>query len=156
MLTVLDEFTRQALAVVVHTNMGADDVLEAPYPLPLRYSKAVRLSITSNIRFFPTCYGPEFAAKGLQGWIRHVGIKPIRNYLGSPWENGYNERFNGTLRREVLNAEWFTTTEQAQIVINHWLRQYNYTRPHQALNMRPPVPETLMKIPLICGPDTGS
>ena len=68
-----------------------------------------------------------------------------RIYPGSPWENGYNERFNGTLRREVLNAEWFNTTKQAQIVIDQWLRQYNHIRPHQALNMRPPVPETLVR-----------
>ena len=74
-----------------------------------------------------------------------VGIKPIRINPGSPWENGYNERFNGTLRHEVLNAEWFTTTKQAQIVINHSLRQYNHTRPHQALYFRPPVPETLFR-----------
>ena len=104
MLTVLDEYTRQALAVAVRTRMGAEDVLEALYP----------------------------------------PLLPIRIYPGSPWENGYNERFNGTLRHEVLNAEWFTTTKQAQIVINQWLRQYNHTRPHQALNMRPPVPETLI------------
>ncbi|MEM9438121.1 MAG: transposase [Pseudomonadota bacterium] len=98
-----------------------------------------------------------------------VGIKPIRIYPGSPlsghrhampcrgsaWENGYNERFNGTLRREVLNAEWFTTTEQAQIVINHWLGQYNHTRPHRALNMRPPVPETQLEKAQISGPCTG-
>ncbi|WP_157966483.1 integrase core domain-containing protein, partial [Oceanibium sediminis] len=67
----------------------------------------------------------------------------------------YNERFNGTLRREVLNAEWFATTQQAQIVINHWLKQYSHTRPHQALNMRPPVPETLLEKAQISGPDTG-
>ncbi|MEW7009850.1 integrase core domain-containing protein [Lentilitoribacter sp. EG35] len=54
------------------------------------------------------------------------------------------QRFNGTLRYEVLNAEWFTTTEQAKIVINKWVKQYNTIRPHQALNMRPPVPETLL------------
>ena len=81
-----------------------------------------------------------------------VCVEPIRIYPGSPWENGYNERFNGTLRREVLNAEWFATTRQAQIVINCWLKQYNHTRPHQALNMRPPVPETLRRHgPLIRG-----
>ena len=89
MLTVIDEYTRQALAVAVRTRMGADDVLEALYPL--------------------------------------------------------------LLRREVLNAEWFTTTKQAQVVINQWLRQYNHIRPHQALNMRPPVPETLIKN----GPELG-
>ena len=70
-------------------------------------------------------------------------ISPIQIYPGSPWENGYNERFNGTLRHEVLNAEWFATIEQAQIMINQWLRQYNHIRPHQALGMRPPVPETI-------------
>jgi transposase InsO family protein len=68
-----------------------------------------------------------------------------------PWENGYNERFNGTLRKEVLNAEWFHTTKQAQVVINAWLRQYNQIRPHHALNMRPPVPETLLEKPKING-----
>ena len=81
----------------------------------------------------------------MQDWLARVGIKPIGIYPGSPWENGYNERFNGTLRREVLNAEWFTATKQAQVVINRWLRQYNHIRPHQALNMLPPVPETLIR-----------
>jgi hypothetical protein len=57
--------------------------------------------------------------------------------------NHLYERFNGTLRREVLNAEWFTSIRQAQIVIETWLKQYNHIRPHQALNMRPPMPETL-------------
>lgn len=90
----------------------------------------------------------------MQSWLRRVGIKPIRICPGSPWENGYNERFNETLRREVLNAERFTTTEQARI-INHWLKQYNHTRPHQALNMRPPVPETMFEKPLISGPGKG-
>jgi transposase InsO family protein len=58
-------------------------------------------------------------------------------------QSGYNERFNGTLRREVFNAEWFSTIKQAQIVINIWLKKYNTVRPRQALNMRPPVPEAL-------------
>jgi hypothetical protein len=60
-------------------------------------------------------------------------------------EKGYNERFNGTLRSEVLNTEWFSTTDQAQIVINQWLRQYNHVRPHQALCMRSPVPEAIYR-----------
>ena len=92
------------------------------------------------------CYGPEFVAEGFQTWLRKVGVKPIRIYPGSPWENGYNERFNGTLRREVLNAEWFATIDQAKTVIGRWLRQYNTVRPHQALGMRPPVPETLSEV----------
>ncbi len=137
MLTVLDEYTRQALCVAVNTKMGSTEVLEALYPLLLRHGKP---------EYIRSDNGPEFVAASLQEWLMKVGIKPIQIYPGSPWENGYNERFNGTLRHEVLNAEWFATTKQAQIVINQWLRQYNYIRPHQALNMRPPVPETVQKI----------
>jgi transposase InsO family protein len=53
----------------------------------------------------------QHVAEAMQDWLVRVGIKPIRIYLGSPWENGYNERFNGTLRYEVLNAEWFNTNK---------------------------------------------
>ena len=89
--------------------------------------------------------GPEFTVEVFQKCLTKLGIKPIRIYPGSPWENGYNERFNGTLRREILDAEWFVTTTQAQTAINVWLKQYNHIRPHQALNMKLPVPETLLK-----------
>ena len=97
----------------------------------------------------------EFASATFQDWLRQIGVAPIRIYPGSPWENGYNERFNGTLRREVLNADWFASTRQAQIVINQWLRQYNHVRPHHALNMRAPVPETILEKHKISGPNTG-
>lgn len=140
------KFTRQALAVKVRTKMGSEDVLEVLYPL---------LLLHGTPEYIRSDNGPEFAAKAMQAWLRRVGIKPIRIYPGSPWENGYNERLNGTLRREVLNAEWFTTTEQAQIIINQWLKQYNLTRPHQALKMRPPVPETKLEKHRISGPDQG-
>ena len=76
-----------------------------------------------NPASFRRCYGPEFIAMHLQDWLKRVGIKPMQIYPGSPWENGYNERFNGILRREVLNAEWFHSTKQAQVAINAWLRQ---------------------------------
>jgi len=136
MLTVLDEYTRHALAVAVRTRMGSEEVLEILYGLFLRHGKP---------QFVRSDNGPEFASLATRSWLEKVGVNPIRIYPGSPWENGYNERFNGTLRRELLNAEWFTTTKQAQIVSDCWLRQYNHTRPHQALNMRPPVPETLLR-----------
>ena len=146
MLTVLDEFTRQALCVAVNFTMGSAEVLEALYPLFLKHGKPEYLRSDN---------GPEFIAASLQEWLARVGIKPIQIAPGSPWENGYNERFNGTLRKEVLDAEWFSTTRQAQIVINHWLRQYNHVRPHQALNQRPPVPETLVEKSQISGPNFG-
>lgn len=98
MLTVLDEYTREALCVAVAAKMGAADVLEVLYPLLLKRGKP---------DYIRSDNGPEFSAAPFQNWLRRVGIEPIRIYPGSPWENGYNERFNGTLRREVLNAEWF-------------------------------------------------
>jgi len=90
--------------------------------------------------------GSEFAAEAMQERVRSVGIEPIRSYPGAPWGNGYNERFDGTLRRKALNAERFTATEQARIVIARWPEQYNRIRPRQALNMPPTVPETLFQI----------
>ena len=77
--------------------------------------------------------------------LEKVGIQPMQIYPGSPWRNGYNERFNGTLRREVLNAEWSHSTKQAQIAINVRLKQYKRIRSHHALIIRPPVPETLLE-----------
>ena len=114
MLTVLDEHTRQALAVEVRARMGSADVLDVLYGLFLRHGKP---------EFVRSDNGPEFAAVTTQEWLKRVGVKPIRIYPGSPWENGYNERFNGTLRREVLNAEWFATTKEAQIVIDCWIKE---------------------------------
>jgi transposase InsO family protein len=134
LLTVIDEYTREALTVTVKPKMGSADVLEALYPLILKRGKPA---------FIRSDNGKEFTAAALQGWLKKVGVKPIQTYPGSPWENGFNERFNGTLRREVLNADWFSTIEQAKTVIGKWLRQYNYVRPHQALGMRLPVPETI-------------
>lgn len=146
MLTVLDEYTREALCVSVARRMRSEDVLDALYPLLLERG------LPEHIR---SDNGPEFASAAFQDGLKRVGIEPLRIAPGSPWENGYNERFNGTLRREVLNAEWFTSTRQAQTVINTWLRQYNRIRPHHALNMRPPVPETLLERTKMSGPIAG-
>ena len=105
MLTVLDELTRQALAVTIRTRMGADDILEALYPLLLKHStpEYIRseLPIDGAIGSSPMGDGPECASEALQDWLRRVGIKPIRISPGSPWENGYNERFNGTYAGKV-------------------------------------------------------
>ena len=136
MLTVLDEYTREALCVALRPKITERDVLDALHPLLMKHGK-------------PECIrsdnGSEFIAAHFQNWLKRVGIQPLLIYPGSPWENGYNERFNGTLRREVINTEWFHTTKQAQVVINAWLRHNNQIRPHHTLGMRPPVPETLLE-----------
>ncbi|WP_366942516.1 integrase core domain-containing protein [uncultured Tateyamaria sp.] len=121
----------------------------APATRPITYGATVwwypLLLQRGTLKYIRSDNGSEFTATALQDWLRKVGIKPIQIYPGSPRENSHNERVNGTLRREVLNAEYLHTTKQAQIVITTWLRQYNRLRPHQAPNMRPPIPETLIK-----------
>jgi IS30 family transposase len=83
-------------------------------------------------------------------------ITPIPTFSARrQWENGYNERFNGILRQEVLNAEWFHSIKQAQVAINIWLKEYNHIRPHHALGMRPPMPETLLEKSKISGTEIG-
>jgi len=114
MLTVLDEYSREALCVAVKPRMGNAEVLEALYPLFLKHGKP---------EFIRSGNGPEFIAQNFHTLLARIKIKPIRIYPGSPWENGCNARFNGGLRREVLNAEWFTSIRQARVVIETWLKQ---------------------------------
>jgi transposase InsO family protein len=98
MLTVLDEYTPEALFLALRSKMTANEVLDALYPLFMKYGKP-ELIRSDNVS--------EFAAAQLREWLQRVGIKSLHTYPGSPWGNGFNERFNGTLRREVLSAEWF-------------------------------------------------
>ncbi|MEM7067789.1 MAG: integrase core domain-containing protein [Pseudomonadota bacterium] len=112
--------------------MNSAEVLEALSPLILEHGKPENIHADN---------GPQFVAAALQKWLIMVDIKPIQIYSGLPWENGYNERFNGTLCWEILNAEWFKTTKQAQTLINRWLKRHNHIRSPQALNMKLPIPE---------------
>ena len=126
------------------------------WALPRSWRRFIRCcSVAAKPEYLRSDNGPEFSSAPFKDWLLRVGITPIQIYPGSPWENGYNERFNGTLRREILNAEWFATTRQAQTVINQWLRQYNHVRPHHALGMRPPVPETILVKRQITGTEQG-
>jgi putative transposase len=79
-------------------------------------------------------------------WLSRVGVKTLYIEPGSPWENGYNESFNGKLRDELLNGEIFYTLKEAQILIERWRREYNTVRPHSASGYRPPAPETVRVI----------
>ena len=101
MLKVLDEYTREALTVTDSHKVGSSDVLETLYPLLLKRVKP---------KYLHSDNGPDFTSELFKEWLTKVDIKPINIDTGSLWENGYNERFNETLRREVLNADWFITT----------------------------------------------
>ena len=89
-------------------------------------------------------YGAEFTSKMIREWLERIGVKTLFIKPGSPWENGYNESFNGKLRDELLNREIFYTLKEAQILTEMWRREYNTIRPHSSLGYRPPVPETIM------------
>ena len=87
--------------------------------------------------------GPEFTAKAVRNWLKRLGVQTLFIEPGSPWENGYNESFNGKLRDELLNGEIFTTLLEAQVLIENWRNEYNRFRPHSSLNYRPPAPEAI-------------
>jgi len=86
--------------------------------------------------------GPEFTAGALRAWLQAVGARTLYIEPGSPWENGYNESFNGKLRDECLNQEIFYSLKEAQVVIEAWRQEYNRVRTHSSLGYRPPAPAT--------------
>jgi transposase InsO family protein len=92
--------------------------------------------------------GPEFVATRLRKWLASIGVKTAYIEPGSPWDNGYCESFNGTLRNELLNGEIFYGVKEAQVLVNQWVQHYNTTRPHSSLNYKPPAPEAKI-IPLV-------
>ncbi len=91
--------------------------------------------------------GSEFTAKAVRGWLARVGVKMLYIAPGNPWENGYNESFNGKFRDEFLNGELFYTLAEAKILIERWRAEYNEFRPHSSLGYRPPAPETALSRP---------
>ena len=88
--------------------------------------------------------GSEFTAKATRQWLGSIGVKTAYIEPGSPWENGYNESFNGKLRDELLNREIFYTLKEAQILIEQWRRYYNEIRPHSSLVYKPPAPQAIV------------
>jgi putative transposase len=134
MLCVLDEFTRQCLAIRVARRLGSIDVIEMLAELCLDHG------VPDHVR---SDQGPEFIAIAVREWIAAVGAKTAFIEKASPWENGYVESFNGKLRDELLNVEIFYSLAEARIMIEQWRRHYNTVRPHSALAYRPPAPSVL-------------
>jgi len=133
LLTLIDEFTRECLAIKVSRRLGSQEVIGTLADLMLL--RGVPEHIRSD-------NGPEFTAQALREWLTTVGASTLYIEPGSPWENGYNESFNGRLRDELLNGEIFYSLKEAQVVIEAWRREYNMVRPHSALGYQPPAPAT--------------
>ncbi len=138
-LVIIDEYTRECLAMRVARHITSVNVLEVLYELFLL--RGVPEHIRSD-------NGPEFTAKAVRKWLNRVGVKTLFIEPGNPWENGYIESFNSKLRDELLNGEVFTTLTEARVLIEQWRMEYNHIRPHSSLGYRVPVPETRIPVTL--------
>ena len=143
LLTLADEYSRECLSIDAARSLTSEDVLE----------RLTMLFITRGVPdYIRSDNGSEFTATVVRDWLSRVGVKTLFIEPGSPWENGYNESFNGKLRDELLNAEIFDTLLEAKVLIERWRRHYNTARPHSSLGYRPPAPESIATWP----PDSGS
>jgi putative transposase len=134
MLTLIDEYSRECLAIDVARRLTSEDVLERLSDL------FVRRGVPQYLR---SDNGSEFTASRVREWLSRVGVTTLFIAPGSPWENGYVESFNGKLRDELLAREQFDTLLEAKVLIERWRREYNTRRPHSSLGYRPPAPEAI-------------
>ena len=137
-LNVIDEHSREALAMRVSRKLNSTDVIDVLTDLFI---------LRGPPSYVRSDNGPEFVAKAVRAWIEAVGAKTAYIEPGSPWENGYVESFNARLRDELLDGEIFFSLAEARTVIEDWRRHFNAVRPHSALGWRPPAPETLIPLP---------
>lgn len=134
MLNLIDEFTRECLAIRIDRRLRSTDVID------VLSDQFILRGVPDHIR---SDNGPEFVAKAVRDWIAAVGAKTAYIEPGSPWENGYCESFNAKLRDELLNGEIFYSLAEVKIVIESWRQHYNTKRPHSSLGYRPPAPEVI-------------
>ena len=130
-LNVIDEYTRECLAVKVARSLTHKDVLEVLNDLFLEHGVPVHIRSDN---------GSEFTAKKVREYLSKLEIKPLFIEPGSPWENGYVESFNGKMRDELLAGEIFYSIIEARVIIEQWRWHYNQIRLHSALGYRPPTP----------------
>jgi transposase InsO family protein len=134
MLNIIDEFTRECLAIRIDRKLNSTDVIDVLSDL------FILRGVPGHVR---SDNGPEFIAKAVREWIAAVGAKTAFIEPGSPWENGYCESFNSKLRDELLNSEIFYSLAEAKVIIEAWRRYYNTERPHSSLGYKPPAPEAI-------------
>ncbi|MGB6229854.1 MAG: integrase core domain-containing protein, partial [Litorimonas sp.] len=133
MPTVIDEYTRECLALPVARRLSSEDVLAVLADL------FVQRGPPEHIR---SDDGPD-TATAVRDWLGRPGVKTAFIEPASPWENGYDESFDRKLRDELFDREVFHTLAEARVPIGAWRRHYDTVRPHSALGYRPPVPETI-------------
>ena len=123
-LVVIDEYTRECLALEVGRRFTGDDFVELLADL---------LAIRGAPHFIRSDNGPEFVSQRVRQFLERIDVGTSYIEPGSPWQNGYVESFNSRLRDECLACEEFTTVDEARQVIEHWRQTYNHRRPHSSL-----------------------
>jgi transposase InsO family protein len=134
MLTVIDEYSRECLAIRTERRQNQETVLETLADLFLLHGPPDHIRSDN---------GAEFTATAVREWLHRLDVQTLFIEPGSPWENGYNESFNGKLRDELLNGEIFYTLKEAKVLIEQWRIHYNTIRPHSSLGYRPPAPQAV-------------
>jgi transposase InsO family protein len=128
-LSVIDEYTRECIALEVGRKLTGDGVVDVLADL---------LAIRGKPDYIRADNGPEFICERLRGFLRRVEIGTSYIEPGSPWENGYVESFHSRLRDECLGCEIFESVAEARGVIERWRSHYNHHRPHSSLGGLPP------------------
>jgi putative transposase len=129
-LTVIDEWTRECLAIDVQGSIRSKRVIEVLSRLVSLHGAPVHLRSDN---------GPEFVSHAVLKWLQRSGINTALIDPGKPWQNGADESFNGKFRDECLSAEWFRTREEARAVIETWRLHFNGDRPHSSLGYLSPL-----------------
>lgn len=135
MLCVIDEYTRECIAIRVERKLSSRDVLDTLGELFVLHGAPEHIRSDN---------GPEFIATALREWLERIGVKTLYIEPGSPWENGYCESFNSKLRDELLAREIFFDLREAKILIEAWRQHYNTARPHSSLGYKPPAPKAIL------------
>jgi transposase InsO family protein len=128
-LTVIDEFTREALWIECARRLNSVDVVRVLEQL---------VELRGRPGAVKSDNGPEFVAEKVQRWIEERGIGAVFIEPGSPWQNGHNESFNGVFRDGCLDRWWFQSLREARETTDSWLREYNEERPHGSLEGKTP------------------
>jgi putative transposase len=130
MLTVVDEYTRECLSIVVERSITAEDVVK---------TLATLFTWRGEPAFIRSDNGPEFIAKAVKQWLDVSGVKTLYIEPGSPWENAYSETFNSRFGDELLKREVFASLLEAKVLVEEYKKHYNQERPHSALGYQTPV-----------------
>jgi putative transposase len=129
-LTVIDEFTRECLAIDVAGSIRSARVIDVLARL---------ISERGSPVFLRSDNGPEFVSHAILRWLAEARIETALIDPGKPWQNGADESFNGKFRDECLSMEWFRSRAEARVVVEIWRRHYNAVRPHSSLDYRTPL-----------------